>query len=415
MSKVVSPFAHPLYVMAKPAGAQCNLECRYCYYLEKNGLYPPEKSSPNPHAGGMLMSQSLLETFVRQYIEAQTQREVLFTWHGGEAMLRPLSFYQEAVRLQQKYAAGHLIDNCLQTNGTLITEEWCEFLRQHHWLVGVSVDGPQEIHDAFRKDRRGNGSFRRVMDGIALLDRYGVEWNAMAVVNSRNAEQPLDFYHFFKDIGCHYIQFTPIVERMLPRLVAPLEGLTQDDALVMTPESVSPRQWGSFLCAIFNEWVANDVGDYYVQLFDATLANWLGVEPGVCSMAKTCGNAMAMEYNGDVYSCDHFVFPAYRLGNICEQPLATLGYGEQQNRFRQLKTALPAQCRQCRFDFACHGECPKNRLLHTVDGETGLNYLCEGYRQFFTHAAPYMDFMAREWRADRAPANVMTAVRQGLL
>ena len=401
-----SPFSHPVYVMAKPAGARCNLACRYCYYLEKAGMYGRDE--------GHLMSGRLLESFVSQYIAAQTQREVLFTWHGGETMLRPRSFYREAIRLQRKYANGHIIDNCIQTNGTLLNDEWCEFLKANNWLVGVSIDGPEAMHNAYRKDRHGRGTFQEVMRGIGLLNRYGVEWNAMAVVNSLNAAHPLDFYHFFKDIGCRYIQFTPIVERNAPALTPPLAGLSAGSRVEMTAETVHPRQWGDFLCAIFDEWVASDVGEYFIQLFDATLANWVGVEPGVCSMAKFCGNALAMEHNGDVFSCDHFVYPEYRLGNIMRQPLAELAYGERQNAFRRLKPLLPKQCRGCRFEFACHGECPKNRLLHTPDGEAGLNYLCDGYRQFFAHVEPYMDYMAHEWRTDGAPANVMQAVADGL-
>ena len=327
-------------------------------------------------------------------------------------MLRPLGFYQKVVELQRKYANGHIVDNCIQTNGTLITEEWCAFLKEHHWLVGVSLDGPREIHDLFRKDRQGRGSFDKVMRGIGWLNRYGVEWNAMAVVNRINAQQPLRFYHFFKDIGCHYLQFTPVVERESPALVPPIGECHETEEVMVTPESVLPEQWGNFLCTIFDEWVAGDVGEYYVQLFDATLANWVGEEPGVCAMAKHCGNALAMEHNGDVYSCDHFVFQEFKLGNICQQPLASLGYGERQNHFRKLKTALPSRCRRCKYEFACHGECPKNRIVPME--RVGLNYLCEGYYNFFNHVVPYMDFMAREWKEDGAPANVMEAVAQGL-
>ena len=404
--KILSPFAHPVYVMAKPAGSQCNMACRYCYYLEKAGLYG--------HPGGHVMGKEMLELFVKQYIAAQTQREVLFTWHGGETMLLPISFYQEAIRLQRKHARGHIIDNCIQTNGTLLTKEWCEFLKANNWLVGVSLDGPKAMHDTYRKDRRGEGTFDKVMRGIDLLNRHGVEWNALAVVNNINASHPHEFYRFFKDINCHYIQFTPIVERDSPPLTPPLERLPTDGQVAMTAETVSPQQWGKFLCTVFDEWVATDVGEYFIQLFDATLCNWVGVEPGVCSMAKTCGNALAMEHNGDVFSCDHFVYPHYRLGNITQQPMAELFYGEQQKTFRRMKQTLPTQCHKCKYEFACHGECPKNRLLHTSDGEAGLNYLCEGYRMFFAHVEPYMDFMAREWREDGAPAHVMRAVAEGL-
>ena len=399
-----SPFSHPIYVMAKPVGSQCNLACRYCYYLEKKGLYPQSTR--------MIMDEGLLERFISQYIAAQTQREVLFVWHGGEPLLLPLDFYRKVLVLQQKHAHGHVIDNSLQTNGTLLTDDWCKFLKDNHWLVGVSIDGPQVLHDAFRKNKSGRGSFADVVKGMDMLNRHGVEWNAMAVVNSLNAEHPKEFYHFFRDMGCRYIQFTPIVERV--GASSPLVNLSKDDKLDMTPETVSPRQWGNFLCSVFDEWVPNDVGEYFIQIFDATLANWLGVEPGVCSMARSCGNALAIEHNGDVYSCDHFVFPDYRLGNIRQESLVSLVYGERQNEFRKMKSSLPTQCRRCSFEFACHGECPKNRLCHTVDGETGLNYLCSGYLQFFRHVAPYMDFMAEEWRADRAPANVMDAIRQGL-
>ena len=388
---VCSPFSHPLFVMLKPAGARCNLACRYCYYLDKAGLYPDTARHQ--------MSDELLEEFTRQYIAAQTQREVLFTWHGGETLLRPLSFYQKALKLQQKYANGHLIDNCLQTNGTLLTDEWCRFLKDNNWLVGVSIDGPQRFHDAYRRDQQDRGTFQRVMQGIERLNRYGVEWNAMAVVNRMNADHPHDFYQFFRNMGCHYIQFTPIVE--------PASEHAGDD--LVTAESVRPGQWGQFLCALFDEWVRRDVGHYFIQLFDATLANWVGVESGVCSMCRTCGNALVMEWNGDVYSCDHFVSPQHKLGNILEQPLATLCYGGQQDRFRRLKTTLPQQCHACPFLFACHGECPKNRLVETSEGEPRLNYLCQGYRMFFEHVVPYMDFMANELRADRAPANVMDA------
>ena len=406
MPLAVSPFSHPLYVMAKPVGARCNLACSYCYYLEKGGLYGDGVPG--------VMTDDLLELFIKQLLACQTQREVLFTWHGGEPLLRPLSFYRRVVAQQRKHAGGHLVDNCIQTNGTLLTEEWCRFLKEYNWLVGVSLDGPQWMHDRHRRGNRGEGTFQKVMRGVELLDRHGVEWNAMAVVNSHNADHPREFYRFFRDIGCRFIQFTPVVERACAPLSPPLHALPSDGEVAVTAETVAPRQWGEFLCAVFDEWVARDVGEMFVQLFDATLANWVGVEPGVCSMAAFCGNALAMEHNGDVFSCDHFVFPEYRLGNIFHVSLASMAYGEQQNGFRRLKQQLPELCRRCRFEFACHGECPKNRLLRTSNGEAGLNYLCEGYRRFFEHAAPYMDFMAREWREDGAPARVMEAVAKGL-
>ena len=404
----ISPFARPLYVMAKPAGASCNLACEYCYYLEKKNLYPREGNSRI-----FEMSDDILEEYIRQYIESQTMSQVLFTWHGGEALLRPLSFYRNVVRLQKKYARGRQIDNSIQTNGLLLTDEWCQFFRDNRWLVGVSVDGPEKFHDRYRHNIGGKPSFARVMKGIELLNRYGVEWNALAVVNDFNGDHPLEFYRFFKQIQCHYIQFTPIVERIVPHadgrhLACPADS----EDLPLAPFSVKPRQWGDFLCAIFDEWVRSDVGKYYVQLFDSTLANWVGEQPGVCTMARTCGHAGVMEFNGDVYTCDHFVFPEYKLGNIKEKTLVEMMYSHREQDFGSAKLeTLPSQCRNCRYLFACNGGCPKNRFVRTADGEPGLNYLCEGYYKFFDHVAPAMDFMKRELLARRAPANIMAALR----
>lgn len=360
------PFARPLYVMLKPAGSHCNLACTYCYYLGKKELYD---GVPRTHR----MSDELLEHFIREYIQAQTLDEVLFTWHGGEALLRPLDFYRKAIRLQRRHAQGKRITNCLQTNGTLLNEEWARFLHDQRWLVGVSIDGPQDVHDAFRRTPAGQATWARVRRGIDLLDRFHVEWNAMAVVNSTNAEKPLEFYRFFRDeLGCRHLQFAPIVEKGLDC-------------------NVRPEQWGTFLCGMFDEWYRHDVGEMFVQLFDATLANWVGVQPGVCTLARECGHAAVMEFNGDVYSCDHFVFPEYRLGNLREQTLVEMLYSPRQTAFGRAKhETLPCQCRECTWLFACHGECPKNRMPN------GVNYLCEGYRRFFAHVAPAMDQM--KWR-----------------
>lgn len=404
-----APFAHPLYVMLKPAGALCNLACDYCYYLEKAKLY---QESPRH-----VMSDELLEKFIEEYINSQTMQEVLFTWHGGETMMRPLSFYRKALALQKKYAKGRQISNCLQTNGTLLTDEWCRFFHDNQWLVGISIDGPQEFHDEYRRNRQGRPSFVKVMQGINLLKKHNVEWNAMAVVNDYNADYPLEFYHFFKELDCHYIQFAPIVERIAPHADGRrLAAVDEESKEGLADFSITPRQWGNFLCSIFDEWVRQDVGNYYIQLFDSTLANWVGEQPGICTLARTCGHAGVMEFNGDVYSCDHFVFPQYKLGNIYSNTLAEMMYGECQQKFGQAKyTALPAQCKKCPYLFACNGECPKNRFCKTTDGEPGLNYLCQGYYRFFDHAAPYMDFMKRELQANRAPANVMEAIRRGKL
>lgn len=397
---IISPFSKPMYIMLKPAGSLCNLRCKYCYYLEKSHLYQKDKNH--------VITDALLEKFIRDYIESQVSPEVLFTWHGGETLMRPIAFYEKALELQKFYGRGRHIENCIQTNGTLITDEWCKFFKENEFLVGVSIDGPQEFHDEYRKTVAGGPSFQKVMKGIRLLNKHGVQWNALAVVNDFNADYPLDFYNFFKEIGCHYIQFTPIVERIVTRS----DGLTlapgMSEGGEITDFSVTPEQWGNFLCTIFDVWVRNDVGNYYIQLFDATLANWVGVTPGICSMSENCGHAGVMEYNGDVYSCDHFVYLDYKLGNLKEKTLYEMMNSAKQMDFsKNKKQRLPQQCKECKFLFACHGECPKNRFLRDRYGMPGLNYLCRGYYKFFEHVAPYMDFMKREYEAQRPPSNVM--------
>lgn len=402
---IATPFAKPLYVMLKPAGAHCNLACKYCYYLEKNNLYQ------NSHRH--LMTDEMLEQFTREYIEAQTMPQVLFTWHGGEPLMRSIDFYKKALALQKKYANGKQIDNVIQTNGTLLTDEWCEFFAKNHWLVGISIDGPQEYHDHYRITPAGKPSWEKVMQGISLLKKHRVEWNAMAVVNAYNAEHPLEFYHFFRDNGCQYLQFTPIVERLTEHEDGrTLASLADNREIPLAEASVTPEQWGNFLCTIFDDWVRHDVGKTFVEIFDCTLANWMGVLPGICAYSKECGHAGVMEHNGDVYSCDHFVFPEYKLGNIREQSLIDMLYGEKQQAFSRLKhTSLPRQCKECDMEFACHGECPKNRFEKDKYGEPGLNYLCQGYYQYYTHVAPYMDFMKRELLAQRPPANIMNVLK----
>lgn len=406
---IASPFSRPLYVMTKPAGASCNLACEYCYYLEKLQLYR--------HDARHVMSDEMLERFVKQYIESQTMQQVLFCWHGGETLMRPLSFYEKVVRLQRQYAQGRQIDNVIQTNGTMIDDRWAQFFHDQGWLVGVSIDGPEEFHDEYRRNKAGRPSWRQVMKGINCLNKHQVEWNAMAVVNDFNADYPLDFYQFFKDIGCHYLQFTPIVERISTHPDGRhLASMADDVQAELADFSVTPEQWGHFLCTVFDQWVRNDVGYTFVQLFDTTLANWMGMEGSLCTMARECGHAGVMEYDGDVYSCDHFVFPEYKLGNICDNTLTEMMYSERQRAFGQNKyRSLPQQCKSCQYLFACHGECPKNRFSETAQGEPGLNYLCQGYYRFFEHVAPYMDFMKRELTAHRPPSNVMEAIKNGLL
>ncbi len=397
------PFSKPLYVMAKPSGAACNLACDYCYYLDKSLLYPENKTE---------MSLGTLERYIRQYIDAQTGSEVIFTWHGGEALLRPISFYQKALELQELYGRqkGVSVINTLQTNGTLLTDEWCEFFRANGFLVGISLDGPEAYHDAFRRNKAGAPSFDRVVRGVRLLQKHGVEFNILAVVNRLNAEDPIGFYRFFKELGCKYIQFAPIVER---RDSFSLVSVLRKD-LEVTKQTVPPEQWGDFLIGLFDEWVRRDVGEVFVQIFDSTLANWAGETPGLCTLTKYCGHAGVMEYNGDLYSCDHFVFPEFYLGNIYEQSISEMMESGRQYRFgRDKYDTLPRRCRECEYLFACWGECPKNRFAVTEDGEPGLNYLCEGYFRFFRHVAPYMDWMKKALLEGKAPAGIMNALRKG--
>lgn len=392
MFNTISPFAKPLYVMLKPIGALCNLRCKYCYYLEKKELYADSSS--------YVMNDELLERFIEQYINSQTQQEILFTWHGGETLMRNIGFYKKAIELQRKYANGRIISNSLQTNGTLLTDDWCKFFKENNFLIGISVDGPQHCHDIYRKTKDNRPSFYNVMKGISLLQKHQVEFNVMGVVNDYNVDYPIEFYNFFKSINCKYIQFAPIVE------------VVDGD---FAPWNVPADKWGDFLIAIFNEWVKEDVGEYYVQYFDATLANWVGQQPGICTLAKTCGHAGVMEFNGDVYSCDHFVYPKYKIGNIYRKTLTEMMYSPEQLKFGADKfDKLPTQCKECDFLFACYGECPKNRIIKTSSGEEGLNYLCQGYYKFFKHVSPYMDFMKEELLSRRSPANIMNAVKEGI-
>lgn len=395
-----APFAKPLYVMLKPVGSACNLACQYCYYLEKELLYPNNKRS--------WMSEETLETFIQQYFLAQTQPYVSFTWHGGEPLLRPISFYKKALKLQQKYGKGFYIENSLQTNGTLLTDEWCRFFKENNFLIGLSIDGPATVHDAYRQTLNGKGSFQKVLNGIRLLNKHGVEWNAMAVVNAQNVKDAATFYNFFKSINCHFIQFTPIVERLVPHADGRCLASVNEQTQTMSPLSVTPEEWGAFLCNLFDLWIKEDVGTYYIQMFDATLANWVGQTPGLCTLSKSCGHASVMEHNGDVFTCDHFVFPEYKRGNIHTQTITEMMYSPEQLQFGKNKwQSLPRQCKECSFLFACYGECPKNRFAIDAYGNKGLNYLCKGYKRFFAHVAPYMQFMKEQLEKELPPADVM--------
>ena len=386
------------HVMLKPRGPVCNLGCAYCYYLPKENLYP---------GGHFFMTDQVLEEFTRQYIKAQRVPEVTFGWQGGEPTLMGLDFFRRAVELQQKYRrAGLRVHNALQTNGTLLDGEWCRFFREHGFLIGLSLDGPRELHDAYRVDKRGGPTFDRVMAGLSLLKEYGVEFNVLTTVHAANAGHPLEVYRFLRDeVGARFIQFIPIVQRDNDT------GFQEGERV--TERSVTGGQYGDFLIAIFDEWVRRDVGRVFVQIFDVALAAWMGQRPGLCVFEETCGTALVLEHNGDLYACDHFVEPRYRLGNVLETPLAELMGSEQQHRFGLTKRdALPRTCRECAVRFVCQGGCPKNRILHTSDGEPRLNYLCEGYRAFFTHVDRPMRMMRAELEAGRPPANVMLALAQ---
>ena len=381
------------HVMVKPRGPICNLDCEYCYFLSKERLYPDSD---------FRMSGALLEEYTRQYIEAQRVPEVTFAWQGGEPTLMGLDFFREAVAYQQKYRKpGMRIINALQTNGTLLDDGWGQFFHDHHFLIGISIDGPPHLHDAYRRDKGGRPTFERVLRGVEVLKRHRVEFNVLTCVNAANAPYPLDVYRFLRDeIGAAFIQFIPIVER------DNATGFQEGSAI--TPRTVTGEQYGRFLIGVFDEWVRRDVGRVFVQIFDVALAAWSGQRPGLCVFEETCGVALAMEHNGDVYSCDHFVEPRYNLGNMNVIPLADLVASDRQRQFGlDKRDKLPRMCRECEVRFVCNGGCPKNRLLATPDGEPGLNYLCAGYKAFFTHIDRPMRIMAAELRAGRPPANVM--------
>jgi len=381
------------HVIAKPTGPVCNLDCRYCFYLEKERLYPGNTSWAMPDV--------VLEAFVRQYIAAQDGPVVSFTWQGGEPTLLGVDFFERVVELQGRYAGGRRIENAFQTNGVLLDDRWGEFLARHGFLVGLSIDGPKGLHDRYRVNRGGRPTFEQVMRGRDVLRRHGVEFNTLTVVHRRNAEDPLSVYRFLREEGSGFIQFIPIVER------------TGKGAAV-TPWSVDPAQFGRFLCAIFDEWVRHDVGRVFVQLFDVALESWYQGRTSLCIFQPTCGRALAVEHNGDLYSCDHYVYPSHRLGNILEAPLDALAGSESQVTFGHRKEdMLPRCCRECDVRFACHGECPKNRFTFTRDGEPGLNYLCAGYKMFLRHVDPCMRFMANELRQQHPPANVMAWMAAG--
>jgi uncharacterized protein len=394
--------------MVKPSGPICNLDCAYCFYLEKERLYPATPS--------FAMDDDVLESFIRQYIESQPGTTVSFAWQGGEPTLRGVAFFERVIALQRRFANGRTIENALQTNGVLLDDRWGRFLKANAFLVGVSIDGPADLHDRFRRDRGGGPTFGAVMRGIEVLKSHGVEFNTLTVVHRESARRPLEVYRFLKEVGSGFVQFIPVVERVA-------DAPTEDGLTLIAPEakararvsewSVTAEDYGAFLCAIFDEWVRRDVGRVYVQQFDVALESWCGMEASLCVFRETCGTALALEHNGDVYSCDHFVYPEHRLGNLRVIPLAELAASPRQAAFGEAKRdRLPAECRRCDVRFACHGECPKHRFALSHDGSRDLNYLCAAYKRFFHHIDPWMRYMANELAQGRPPANVMAWTRQ---
>jgi len=386
-------FTRPFHVLIKPRGPICNLDCSYCYYLSKEHLYPGSE---------FRMSEEVLEQFTREYIQSQDVPEITFGWQGGEPLLMGLEFFQKAVQFQHENARERVrILNTMQTNGVFLDAEWCEFFRENGFLVGISVDGPERLHDAYRTDKGGHASFEQVMRGVELLKEHGVEYNVLTTVHSANGDFPLEVYRFVRDeIGAQFVQFIPIVQR------ANDSGYQEGEEV--TDRSVTGKQYGEFLKAVFNEWVQRDVAKVFVQLFDVSLAAWCGQRSGLCLFEESCGTAMALEHNGDLYSCDHYVEPGYLLGNVMETQLEDLAGSHDQRVFGMSKAAtLPQYCLDCDVKFVCNGGCPKNRILETPDGEPGLNYLCEGYKSFFNHIDKGMRYMASALGIGRPPAGIM--------
>ena len=411
--KITGPRA--FHLMLKPAGSLCNLDCNYCYYLDKADIYGGREPR---------MSPEMLETVIRKYIEANDVPEVQFNWHGGEPTLLGLDFYRRAVELEKKYAGDKQVFNTIQTNGTLIDADWARFLRENDFLVGVSIDGPRDIHDRYRKDKGARPTFDKVIEGIRILNGEGVRFNTMSTVNNASRGRGLEVYQFLKSLGGFYQQYMPVVEhvkyplgpkgepnrKVRPYIVAP-----ETPGAQLAPWSVDSLSFGKFMTDIFDYWVCNDVGQCFVGLFDATLANWCGVKPGSCVFGQTCGENAIIEHNGDIYPCDHFVYPDRLLGNIAQSDIATLMDSEKMLRFGiDKRNSLPRKCRACKWLFACNGECPKHRFNFSEKGETGLNALCEGYTHYFSHVAPYMDKMRELLLSRLAPATIIPWARMRL-
>jgi len=377
------------HVLAKPTGAICNLDCKYCFYLSKEELYK---------GSSFRMTDQMLETYIRQLIESHGVPEVTVAWQGGEPTLMGLDFFKRSIVYEKKYAKpGMKINNTIQTNGTLINDEWAAFFKENNFLVGLSIDGPREMHDFYRIDKQGDPTFDQVMRGLGFLQKHGVEWNALTTLHHANADHPVEVYRFLRDeCKAEFIQFIPIVERVRP------------DSDIVSKRSITAEQYGKFLVGVFEEWVKRDIAKVYVQMFDVALANWHGEPSGLCVHSKTCGGALAIEHNGDLYSCDHFVTLQNKLGNIKEKHMLELISSDQQETFGNDKfDTLPKYCRECTVRFACHGGCPKDRFIRTPNGEPGLNYLCAGFKIFFNHVDKPMRMMSQLLLLNRAPSEIM--------
>ncbi|MCX7847027.1 MAG: anaerobic sulfatase maturase [bacterium] len=407
----------PFQLMIKPIGPVCNLRCSYCYYLEKRALYP------NTH--DFRMPDAILERVVCDYLAALNVPEVIFAWQGGEPLLMGLPFFQRVIELQHKYAGNVRITNTLQTNCTLLNDEWCAFFKQHRFLIGASIDGPPDLHNRYRLFPDGSPSFDAVLRGINLLLAHQVDFNTLTVVSSANESFPLQVYHFLKNLGVKFMQFIPLVERLpdnhahslgLALAEPPPPGHTTPTRPPLAPWSVNPRRFGDFLIAIFDEWVRYDVGSIFVQYFDVALGSWTGHPGTLCVFAESCGNALVLEHNGDLYTCDHYVYPTYRLGNIMQTPLLEMVESSRLRAFGCAKhSTLTRTCRACTFRFACHGDCLKHRFCTAPSGELGHSYLCQGLKRFFAHIAPSMQIMAALLRQGRPPADIMLHLHQPII
>lgn len=391
-------------IMLKPAGSLCNLDCQYCYYLDKTEIYGGREPR---------MTGEMLETVIREYIAANDVPEVTFNWHGGEPLILGLDFYRKAIELEKKYAGDKTVHNTIQTNGTLLNAQWADFFRDNDFLVGISLDGPKDIHDKYRRDKGGAPTFDRVLRGLQYLRDHDVQFNTLSTVNKVSEGRGQEVYLFLKSVGSRYMQFMPVVEHVMYHKAArPFIVDPATDGARLASWSVSSQGFGKFMCDIFDYWVRNDVGQYYVGLFDATLANWCGVPPGTCVYGRTCGGNAVIEHNGDLYPCDHFVYPKYLLGNIRTQSIHSMMESTAQVRFGiDKRNSLPSKCFRCKYLFACNGECPKHRFNRTENGDTGLNALCEGYYKFYDHVAPYMEIMKELLEKEQPPAYIIPWAR----